>query len=142
MTAIRFELQSSEREQLERFTDAAVLSKYAQGTGAVLSGVGAVLAPFGVVLSGVLAAWIAKEGVEEIFNWIDTKRVETKSINDSNFQNEYAASGSNLSYADWLEQRKQQGDYRRWKMLQDFVGAISIRNLWGGEAESTEPTSD
>jgi hypothetical protein len=142
LTAIRFELQSSEREQLERFTDAAVAAKYAEGAGAVLSGAGAVLAPFGVVLSGVLAAWIAKEGIDEMFNWLDTKRVENKSKNDTRFQNEYAASGSKLSYADWLEQRKQQGDYRRWKWFQDNGLIAQIRKAWGIPAESTEPTSD
>ena len=62
----RIELQKTEREILE---GAAV----AQSAGALLSGIGNLLDPFSKPIAVIFAAWIAKEGIEDVWNWIDGK---------------------------------------------------------------------
>jgi len=131
----RIELQSHERDLLDM-----AVGSYAVGN--VLSGVGAVLAPFSAVISAIFAAWIAKEGVEAVVEWLDSKRAESKAKNDQMFRNEYVESGSDLTYAEWLVERKQQRDYRAWAWFQDNGIIAQIRKAWDAPAESTEPTAD
>jgi len=62
----RIELQKTEREILEGYATA-------QGVGSLLSGVGNLLNPFSTAIAALVAAWIAKEGIEDVWNWIDDK---------------------------------------------------------------------
>jgi len=65
----RIEMQKTEREILE---GAAI----AKGVGDILGGVGAVLAPFSNIFGAIFAAWIAKEGIEDVMNWARKKVTE------------------------------------------------------------------
>jgi len=62
----RIELQKTEREILE---GAAI----AQSAGALLTGLGNLLDPFSKPIAVIFAAWIAKEGIEDVWNYIDGK---------------------------------------------------------------------
>ena len=65
----RIELQKTEREILEWYVAA-------NGIGSVLSGVGNLLNPFSTLIAALFAAWIAKEGIEDLWKWIDGKLKE------------------------------------------------------------------
>lgn len=65
----RIELQKTEREILEGFVAA-------EGIGSILSGVGNLLNPFSTLIAALFAAWIAKEGIEDLWKWIDDKLKE------------------------------------------------------------------
>jgi len=65
----RIELQKTEREILEGYVAA-------EGIGSILSGVGNLLNPFSTLIAALFAAWIAKEGIEDLWNWIDDKLKE------------------------------------------------------------------
>ena len=65
----RIELQKTEREILEGYVAA-------EGIGSILSGVGNLLNPFSTVIASLFAAWIAKEGIEDLWKWIDDKLKE------------------------------------------------------------------
>jgi len=65
----RIELQKTEREILEGVA-------LASGAGAILSGVGDLLNPFGRALGLIVAAWIAKDGIEGIVDWANKKMGE------------------------------------------------------------------
>ena len=130
---IRLELQKHEREQLENLVTA-------HAVGDVLTGVGAVLAPFGTVLSAVLAALIAKEGVDKLLDDLNSARSVRKAKNDERFMKEYLDSGSELGYDEWLKGRKQKRDYRQWKWFQENGVIARIYDAWGVEKQSTEPT--
>jgi len=45
----------------------------AQGAGALLTGLGNLLDPFSKPIAIIFAAWIAKEGIEDVWNYIDGK---------------------------------------------------------------------
>jgi len=62
----RIELQKTEREILEGYATA-------QGVGSILSGVGNILNPFSTAISAFVAAWIAKEGIENVWKWANDK---------------------------------------------------------------------
>jgi lysozyme family protein len=65
----RIELQKTERELLEGYVAA-------NGIGSILSGVGNLLNPFSTLITGLIAAWIAKEGIEDLWEWINDKLKE------------------------------------------------------------------
>jgi len=56
---LRFELQDSERDALDLLAASKAFNN-------VASGVGSVLAPFSSVMGTIVAAWIAKEGIEHL----------------------------------------------------------------------------
>jgi hypothetical protein len=65
----RIELQKTERELLEGYVAA-------NGIGSILSGVGNLLNPFSAVIAAIFAAWIAEEGIKDVWAWIDGKLKE------------------------------------------------------------------
>jgi hypothetical protein len=83
----RIELQKTEREILEGVAMATGVGNLAEGAGAILSGVGAMMAPFGKALAAIIAAYVAKEGVEDILGWAARKTGEKNRRIDA----EYAA---------------------------------------------------
>jgi hypothetical protein len=65
----RIELQKTEREILEAAAMAAGVGNLAKGAGALLTGAGALIAPLGGALTAIIAAYVAKEGIEDILDW-------------------------------------------------------------------------
>ena len=74
----RIELQKTERDILE----AAVLVR---GAGSILSGIGTVLAPFAGGITAIMAAYIAKEGLEDVTDWAKAKLSEQEDVIDDEY---------------------------------------------------------
>ena len=90
----RLELQDKERDALELIAASTAVKNVGEG-------VGAVIAPFGKVLSAVLAAWIAKEGVEVALTQWEGIQKEAQARFETQKKQAYIDSGSEETYEEW-----------------------------------------
>jgi len=93
----RLELQDKEREALELFVASTSVKNVGIGVGAVALPLGIAVTAFGAVI----AAWVAKEGIEELLTKWEGFQKEAQSRFDTQKKQAYIDSGSDQTYEEW-----------------------------------------